>query len=226
MAPEPPASLLAAQAYARLRADILNNRLMPGTPLSVPALATRLDMSRSPVREAVQRLIHDGLATQVAHRGAAVARIDPAELDDLYVVKEPLEGLATRLATPRLTLDGERRLRRMVEEHERLLESGAPESAHVQMDLDLHRYIREVAGNAALIATLEQFEGKTNLAFPTLWSDPEASRLAVEEHRAIIEAMIAGDPGGAERAARNHVERIRLRWARRMVTTLESAAGA
>src|SRR2546430_3105144 len=122
---------LAGRAHDELRTRILDGALAPGTALSVPALATDLGMSRSPVREAVQRLIHDGLATHVAHRGAEVARVDAGELNQLYVVKEPLEGLAARRATERLTLDGERRLRELLAEHEGLLAAGGPESAHV-----------------------------------------------------------------------------------------------
>jgi DNA-binding GntR family transcriptional regulator len=208
-------SLLVTRAYQQLRAEILDNRLKPGESLGVPSLAARLGMSRSPVREAVQRLIYDGLATQQPHHGTKVRQVDPVELDQVYIVKEPLEGLATRLATPLVTLDDERRLLDMVEEQERMLERGAPESEHVQRDLELHRYIREIAGNEPLSRTLERFEGRTNMAFPTLWSSPEAGRLAVAEHRAIVEAMIAGDPEAAEKAACSHVSRIRIRWARR-----------
>jgi DNA-binding GntR family transcriptional regulator len=218
------AQLLAETAYLRLRAEILDGQLTSGTALSVPALATRLGMSRSPVREAVQRLVHDGLATCAPHRGGVVSRVDARELDEIYLVKEPLEGLATRLATVRLTVEGERALAAMLADHERLLAGGAAESTHVQCDLDLHRYIRAVAGNAVLCETLDRFEGRTNLAFPTLWRDPEAARLAVAEHRAIVEAMVAGDPDAAERAARAHVARVRVRWARR--TDLEQARPA
>jgi DNA-binding GntR family transcriptional regulator len=207
--------LLAGLAYERLRARILDGELAPGTALSVPALAADLGMSRSPVREAVQRLIHDGLATHVAHRGAEVARVDAVELNHLYVVKEPLEGLAARLATQRLTLDGERRLRALLAEHEQLLAGGGPESAHVRLDLELHRTVHLIAENPALLGVLDQFAGRTNLAFPTLWGEPDMARLALDEHRAIVDAMLAGDPEEADRAARRHVARIRVRWARR-----------
>jgi DNA-binding GntR family transcriptional regulator len=214
-ADEPSPKLLAALAYDQLRTRILDGELAPGRALSVPALASDLGMSRSPVREAVQRLIHDGLATHVAHRGAVVARVDAGELNHLYVVKEPLEGLAARLATERLTLDGERRLRALLVEHEELLARGGPESAHVRLDLELHRTVHLIADNPALLGVLDQFAGRTNLAFPTLWGEPEMARLALDEHRAIVDAMVAGDPDEADRAARRHVARIRVRWARR-----------
>jgi DNA-binding GntR family transcriptional regulator len=207
--------LLGAQAYERVRSMIIDGILPPGTNLSVSALAVELGMSRSPVREAVQRLIHDGLATHVAHRGAMVTRVDAVELDNLYVVKEPLEGLATRLATERMTLDDERTLRDLLIRHEELLSSGGPGSAHAQLDLTLHRTIHLVAGNPVLAEVLAEFAGRTNLAFPVLWTSPDMARLALDEHHAIVDAMIAGDPDAAERIARRHVSCIRLRWARR-----------
>jgi DNA-binding GntR family transcriptional regulator len=207
--------LLGDQAYERIKSMVIDGALPPGTSLSVSALAVELGMSRSPVREAVQRLIHDGLATHVAHRGAMVTQVDAVELDSLYVVKEPLEGLAARLATERMTVDDEQILRELLAQHEELLSAGAPGSVHTQMDLTLHRTVHLIAGNPALAEVLAQFAGRTNLAFPALWTSKEMARLAIDEHRAIVDAMIAGDPDGAERAARRHVSCIRLRWARR-----------
>ena len=72
-----PGDLLADRAYRQLSRAILRNQLVAGTPLSVPELARRLNISRSPVREAVQRLIYDGLAANVPHRGAIVSEIKP-----------------------------------------------------------------------------------------------------------------------------------------------------
>ena len=72
-----PGDLLADRAYRQLSRAILGSQLPAGTPLSVPELAQRLNISRSPVREAVQRLIYDGLAVSVPHRGAVVSEIKP-----------------------------------------------------------------------------------------------------------------------------------------------------
>jgi DNA-binding GntR family transcriptional regulator len=207
--------LLGDQAYERIKSMVIDGVLPAGTALSVSALAVELGMSRSPVREAVQRLIHDGLATHVAHRGAMVTQVDAAELDYLYTVKEPLEGLATRLATERMTLDDERTLRELLARHEELLSAGAPASVHAQLDLTLHRTVHLIAGNPVLTDVLAEFAGRTNLAFPSLWTSEEMARLALDEHHAIVDAMVAGDPDRAEQAARRHVSRIRLRVGRR-----------
>ncbi|MGX9225628.1 GntR family transcriptional regulator [Streptomyces albus] len=206
-------SLLADQAYRELKSAVLANRLRPGDALSVPALAARMGISRSPVREAVQRLIHDGLATHEPHRGAVVARVDVADVRQLYLLREVMEGLAARLATERLDAAKVAELRALLEEHEQVVTCGDDEERHTQMDMDYHRLIREVAGNDHLTAALDTIQGKAHLALHSLWRSPEAQRLAVAEHRRIFEAMTSGDPQAAEEAAREHIRRLRIRLA-------------
>ncbi|WP_328325255.1 MULTISPECIES: GntR family transcriptional regulator [unclassified Streptomyces] len=204
-------SLLADRAYEELKGAVLANRLRPGDALSVPALATQLGISRSPVREAVQRLIHDGLATHIAHRGAVVATVDVEDVRRLYVLREVMEGLAARLATERLDATRVSELRDLLERHEQVVAAGDDEQAHTEMDMAYHRLIREVADNAHLTSALDTVQGKAHLALHALWRSPRAPRLAVEEHRRIFEAMTAGDPDAAELAARDHIRRLRIR---------------
>ncbi|MFC6885628.1 MULTISPECIES: GntR family transcriptional regulator [Actinomadura] len=206
-----PGSLLAERAYDELRAAILENRLPPGTAMSVPALADRMGISRSPVREAVQRLIHDGLATHVPHRGAEVSSVDVEDLRQLYVVRESLEGLAARLATERLDVAALADLEGILGDHALVLAEGGDEGAHIRQDMLFHQAIRNLSGNAHLIGILDRIQGKAHLGLHSLWRHPHAPRLALEEHREIYDAMSAGDPEAAERAARNHVTRLRVR---------------
>ncbi|MGI5162830.1 GntR family transcriptional regulator [Spirillospora sp. CA-253888] len=208
-----PGSLLAERAYEELRSAILESRLTPGTALSVPALADQMNLSRSPVREAVQRLIHDGLATHVPHRGAEVSSVDVEDLRQLYVVRESLEGLAARLATERLDVPALAELEAILAEHEQVVAEGGGEGAHIRQDMRFHQAIRNLSGNGHLIDILDQLQGRAHLGLHSLWRHPHAPRLALTEHRQIYEAMAAGDPDAAERAARNHVARLRVRLA-------------
>ncbi|MDX2358743.1 GntR family transcriptional regulator [Dietzia sp. PP-33] len=205
---------LADRAYQDLRRRILDSQLPPGAPLSVPALARTLNISRSPVREAVQRLIHDGLATHAPNRGAEVARLEISELIEIYVVKEPLMGLTARLAATRLTQQDVEVLRAMIAEQEAALEVDTHQSQYMAMDVSFHGLINRAAGNTALLSTLAQFETRTSLAFPSAWSEHEYARLSVREHRAIADALIAGDADDAERASAAHVRNVRNRLAR------------
>jgi DNA-binding GntR family transcriptional regulator len=203
---------LAERTYEAIKSAILVNRLPPGTPLSVPELARQLGVSRSPVREAVQRLIYDGLATHAPNRGAEVSTVDIEDLRQLYLVREQLEGLAARLATEHLDADSLAELRGILAEHEEALGGpGGEISAHIELDRRFHRTLRELAGNPHLTAALEPMAGRSHFALHSLWRSPDAPRLALDEHREIVDAMVAGDPELAAEAARRHIARLRIR---------------
>lgn len=208
--PLPKDDLLVEAAYRRLREAILSNRLPPGTPLSVPEFARRFEVSRSPVREAVQRLVFEGLAINVVHKGAEVAGVQLADLQQLYVVREVLEGLAARLATERIGSEGLAALLRILEEHERVAGSGE-EQSHIELDMAFHQTIRQACGNEYLVTTLNRLAGKSHLALFHLWRGPDGPRFAVDEHKRVYAAMAAGDPTGAEAAARAHIAQLRVR---------------
>lgn len=213
--------LLADRTYEAIRAAVLSNHLPPGASLSVPELARQLDVSRSPVREAVQRLIHDGLATHVPHRGAEVSRVDIEDLRELYVVREVLEGASARLATENSDATGLADLREIVSSHEAVLgeessdcDTGSVIAAHIDLDMRFHRMLRELAGNEHLSGVLEPLAGRCHFALHSLWRSDDAPRLALDEHKAILAALEAGDPQQAESAARAHIARLRVRLAR------------
>lgn len=226
--------LLADRTYETLKSAILANRLTPGTPLSVPELARQLDVSRSPVREAVQRLIYDGLATHVPHRGALVTTVDRDDLRELYVVREMLEGLAARLATERGDRAGLARLQAIVDDHEvalttpddarvaEILGGLTGNAAHIELDRRFHGTIRELAANAHLTAALEPITGRSHFALHSLWRSLDAARLALDEHHRILDAMVVGDIEGAELAARQHIARLRTRLAHASAPTDEA----
>jgi DNA-binding GntR family transcriptional regulator len=203
--PVEPVELLAARAYQRIRDAILTNRLLPGERLSVPELARQMNISRSPVREAVQRLVHDGLAVNVPHRGAVVASVDLEDLRHLYAVREVLEGLAARLAALRADPTRLARLGMILEQHERVVSDGDGGPAHVEFDIRYHQAISELSGNPHLQTMLGRIQGRAHLARHSLWSGTGAPGIAVQEHRRIFEALVARDPEAAERAARDHV---------------------
>jgi DNA-binding GntR family transcriptional regulator len=205
--------LLADRVYQELRDTILAGKLRPGDMLSVPELAQQMGTSRSPVREGVQRLIHDGLATSVPYRGAEVSRFELGRLNDLYIVRELLEGLAARLATENLDPARAAELRKVIVAHERAIrrQSGDAELRNIQLDMKFHAITRQIASNEHLSTFLDMLQGQSHLAFHALWRAPDASRLAFEEHQRIFEAMVEGDSEKAEQAARNHIAGLRAR---------------
>lgn len=206
--------LLSERTYERLKTGILSGELPPGTALSVPELARQLNLSRSPVREAVQRLIYDGLAVHVPHRGAEVSQVNSDDLRELYTVRELLEGLAARLATERSDAAGIAALQDILDEHEQALTEDPSNARHIELDMRFHREIRHLAANSHLTAALDPISGRSHFALHSLWRTPDAPRLALDEHHRIAEAIIIGDPALAESAAREHIARLRTRLTR------------
>lgn len=200
------ASRIADAVYERLREEVLSGQLTPGSRLSVPALAERLRVSRSPVRDAVLRLIQDRLAVEEPRRGAVVAQMGPTELAALYEVREVLEGLATRLAVENSGRRLVEALRGALAEHERAVRV-ADIAGHTAADLRFHALIRRASGNTEVAHLLEGIQSRVRLAMrtTTITGGPHN---AVRDHRAILAAIEAGDPAAAEAAARAHIARL------------------
>lgn len=145
---------VADQAYAAIREQILTRALAPGQKLSVPRLAEELGASRSPVREAVQRLVAEGLATERTNHGAVVASPDLTALTEMYEVRAPLDGLAAELMTARATPADVAALTVALAAHREAFTAG-DFAAVIQADLEFHEGIAHRSGNRELVAVLE-----------------------------------------------------------------------
>ena len=203
-----PTQRIADSVYDGLRDAVLDGRLAPGSKLSVPALAQRLEVSRSPVREAVARLIAEGLAVESPRRGAVVATITPADLAELYEVRSSLEGVAARLAVQRTGGAGlADRLDEVLARHQAAL-AGNDTDAIEECDTAFHRMLREASRHAYAIRLLDQIQSQVRLAMRTTMVTAGPER-ALADHRAIVAAVRLGDAELAERRARDHVDRLR-----------------
>lgn len=208
--------LLADRAYTQLSTAILRNELPPGTSLSVPELARRLGISRSPVREAVQRLIWDGLADYRGRRGTVVVDIDLSDFLRLLEVREVLEALAARLAAERGSDAQRDDLRQIHQEFESLKSSAASQWAFLEIDMRFHAAIRAMSHNQDLDTTLARSQGRAHLSLNTLWRRERNLRVTQREHAAICDAIVDGDTDRAESAARTHIaclgQRVLAMW--------------
>ena len=203
--------LLADRAYTQLSTAILRNDLPAGTSLSVPELARHFGISRSPVREAVQRLIWDGLADYRGRRGTVVVDIDISDFLRLLEVREVLEALAAKLAAERGSDAQRNELRQIQNEFESLKSSDADRWVFLEVDMRFHAVIRAMSHNKDLDATLARSQGRAHLSLNTLWHHERNLRVTQREHAAICDAIVDGDADRAETAARNHIAGLRQR---------------
>lgn len=204
-------ALLTETVLHRLREEIITGQLPPGTPLSVPGLAARLEVSRSPVREAVQQLAVEGVAEYRPRAGARVAALDRGTLEQVFEVRQLLDGLAAWQATSRMTLEDIAGLREMLDRQEANLGTEPDSLRDANLDLDFHTAIREASGNRPLCDALVKLDIQGYLYRSDAWRRDINRHKAFREHCDIVDALEAGDAHGAERAAKSHAAAVLVR---------------
>ncbi len=191
---------LADQAYDRFREELRSGALQPGQRVLETELAERLGMSRTPVREAIRRLQSEGLIAHLPARGLCVARYDHAEVDELYGMREALEGTAARLAAQHAGRPDIALLQRLVEEEGRI-----PPEAAAEHNRRFHRALHQAAHNRYLLRALSSLSDALLLLGPTTLEMPGRAAAAREEHGRIVAAVAVRDAAAAEAAARAHI---------------------
>jgi DNA-binding GntR family transcriptional regulator len=198
------ATLRVEDIHERLRADIINGELRPNERLIEADLAQKLRVSRTPVRESIQRLVGDGLVTR-HRRGWIVHEHTSEEIREIYEVRAGLESWATRLATVRATDEALEQVRATHEEAAGL-EPAQLRPRAVALNEAFHDAVFASCGNERLrqlLRATRQYYFNTALA--RTYSDEEIAA-SIRSQESIVQAMVARDADAAERAARQHVE--------------------
>jgi len=195
-------------AYAKIRDAVLDGELEPGTRLSVPDLARRLDISRSPARESILRLLSEGLAEEIPHRGAFVSDISVDDLISIYSVRSVLEGLSARLAAENATHEDEPALKDAIEVHRAAL-AGGDRREITEADMAFHGLVYGMSANPWLSEALLRLQSLVRLGMRKTLVIPGSPAHALSEHEEIRDAIIAGDPDEAEAKIRGHIDRLR-----------------
>ena len=202
---------LSMLAFQRLEQAIMAGELQPGERLSEVTLAKRYGISRGPLREAIGRLEGRNLVERVANQGARVVSLNEAQILDLLVIRESLEGMACRLAATRIKPTELKRLHGMLDSHASdarvVSEKGYFQGGG---DLDFHYRIVRASGNERLIKMLdEDMYSLLRLFRQRLSTAPGRPAQALEEHRVVLAALDARDPDAAEAAMRTHIRNSR-----------------
>jgi DNA-binding GntR family transcriptional regulator len=197
---------LAELAWLALREEILTGQLAPGTPLRLREISRRLGMSVIPVREAVHRLHQEGLVAREAQKGAFVAPVSVADMEDLYRVRIELEGLAIQLACHRFTPEHHRHLSGLLDAFVEAYETGQVRlgrELHRQFHLDLYRLAGSPTLDRLIPPLLDAAERYRVLSVADR-GDPRQRR---QEHQRILDACLAGDGNRARRELAEHLAR-------------------
>lgn len=205
-------------AYRRLHRAIQEGQLRPGDRMREVELASRLGASRTPIRQALARLEHEGLVARDPRRGMIVAELDAGAVAELYVMREVLEGTAAALAA-RHASDAEIAALRGLADRDR--EIGHDPARLAQNNRLFHEALYRSARNRYLLKTLSSLREAMALLGQTTLALHGRSETALEEHAKLIAALERRDAAAAEEAARAH---IRAAYRARLAIMLEEQA--
>jgi DNA-binding GntR family transcriptional regulator len=198
---------LAESVYQTLRAAIREGALSEAEPLREGRLAARLAVSRTPVREALQRLTREGLIGQAHGKGVAVSVLDARDLEEVYEIRLALEPAAAALAARGASPSELAALRAVLEQAEAARESDPRRLAALSARFgDL---VSEAGHNRRLAALIRQHRDGILRAEGTTLGHPGRAEKALAEQRALLAAIEARDAEGAARAAREHLDEAR-----------------
>ena len=175
----------------------------PGDRLVESELADRFGMSRTPIREALQRLETQSLLSRDG-RSLVVASLDHNQMAELYVVRSELEALAARLAARHATAEEVRLLQAMVEEDRALIDDPA---ALARTNRRFHRQVHLASHNRYLVQQLDLVYRSMALMATTSLAAEGRSAIAVDEHAAVVDAIAAGDGDAAYDGLKGHISR-------------------
>ncbi|MGX5715888.1 GntR family transcriptional regulator [Arthrobacter sp. MAHUQ-56] len=188
--------------YTELKRQILNLELKPGQRIYEPAMSAALQVSRTPLREAVRRLISEGLLEQQPTGGVLVPALDEAAISELYEVRAAMESLMARNACLNATPADLEALEAILERNAALVKFA---DDAMKQGMALHAKIAAIAGNSwarrfhdQISSHMERYRHFTN-------STQERRDQALAQHRALVEALSGGDPDKAAKLAFDHV---------------------
>lgn len=206
----PPDKRLALQAYEQVLDLIMSRRIAPGTLLQERRLADHLQMSRTPVRDALLMLEGEGLLVRQGSRGLQVKSMNVEDFIENLSIRKLLEPEAARLAAGRVADEHLASLRDRLQALIRQAEAGggAPERSDVRrIDEELHSAISDAAGNRQMAAIIRTLRLQTQ--FFDLRSVPERFEATCREHLMIVEALRGDRPEEAANAMRTHLDGVR-----------------
>ena len=193
--------------FMTLRRQILRGELKPGERLMEISLANKLGVSRTPIREAIRMLEHEGLVVMVPRRGAHVAEITRQELNDVLEIRKTLEVLAIQRACANMTDRDIRQLREAEEAFAILVErKGADIPALGEADEHFHDIIYQGTNNRRLIQILNNLREQMYRFRVEYLKDIDIRQMLVREHDAIVKALEIRDTEEAVRLVTMHID--------------------
>ncbi|MDD6478746.1 MAG: GntR family transcriptional regulator [Oscillospiraceae bacterium] len=199
---------LADQVFEHLETDILSGKYPRGEVLTEAHLSAELGVSRTPVREALRRLAQEHLIEETP-KGNIVIGISEKDLEDIFVIREHIEGLAAAAAAKNRTDEQLKELLKTIELQEFYVSKQDCDEIKL-MDTEFHRLVYSASGGITFFDTLEPLHKKIQKYRRAAVSDHSRATHSVEEHRKIYEAIAAKDSATAKAVTVEHIKNAHI----------------
>ena len=192
--------------YLELKHKILTGEIVSQTRLMEIDLSEKMNVSRTPIREAIKRLADDGLVKVEPRRGAYVANISIKDMLDVFEVREDMEGFVAKLAAQRITDEEKDQLKAIAKEYEKAIAEADDKEKIISLDEKFHNFIVKCSGNETL-SELVNYVQELSLRFRYLYYDDSSLyESTLEQHNRIMEAINSGRADEARIEADAHVK--------------------
>jgi DNA-binding GntR family transcriptional regulator len=185
-----------------LREAIVRGHFKPGEKLDQEEIAELLNVSRIPVRQALRTLTAEGLVKMYPHRGATVAELSREELEEIYFLRGVLEGVAARLAAPRMDEAHIAKLQAILEKIDQLNDL----DEWLDLNREFHNTIYEVINRPRLLEMIESLRNTSAPYIRDYIASPEYFEVTRLSHRRILEACINRDGILAQQETQKHLK--------------------
>lgn len=204
----PKAQNLPTSVYERLKIQIIDFTLKPGQKLQDRQLAIQLEVSRTPVREALNRLVQEGFVRQTPGQGYFVKEITIKEIEELYEVREALEVLAAKMAIQSINNSQIKKLSEILKRHKKLIQNGTSESSLLD-EAEFHKTIALSSGNQTLYVIISNIFDKiaTYRGIGTLTL--QRTKIAYQQHEEIFISLKEKDSRKLKKIMRGHITEAR-----------------
>ncbi len=197
-------------AYDIIREKILKGEFEPGSRLREDLLADEIAMSRTPVREAINRLVADGLIINQVRKGLYLIQPENCEIEEYIDIRNALEKLSVEKCIKNSTDEHKEEIRKSLQKFKTALDAGDYVKCNT-LDADFHMTIAKIAGSEKLLKLLKEFAAFFQLARRTekRTHPREKNEQTFREHSLIAEAILANDVEAARRAMTANIETMR-----------------
>lgn len=194
-----------SQISEYIKQAILDGELNPGDKVNEVHLASRLSISRAPVREALQMLVQDGLIVSIPQRGKFIAALTAKEIQDSYFIGGVLEGAVVASTINEFTEEDFRKLQVILEQMKQLAENGGEREQLAPLDNQFHDILFSKTDNSLIVElSRRSCRGVSKFLFFKYWREIFTTKEVYERHKVILDVLRSKNPVAIEQCLREH----------------------